>query len=98
MPTARRRNPRGEAAAAAAEQAAEVEPSSEMSVYVVAMLFSPFVIQTQKGSHEHLLILTRTYSMQEKTYAKKFREIPFIIYIKPQNNTKSETSEKQSKR
>ena len=36
MPGARRRNPRGEAAAAAAvaEQAAEVERSSEISVYV----------------------------------------------------------------
>ena len=43
MPAARRRNPRGEAAAAAAvaEQAAEVEPSSEMSVYVMTLSVSP---------------------------------------------------------
>ena len=35
-------------------------------------------IQTQKGSNEHLFILTQTYSMQI------FGEIPFI---KPQNDT-----------
>ena len=35
-------------------------------------------IQTQKGSNEHLFILTWTHSMQI------FREIPFI---EPQNNT-----------
>ena len=42
------------------------------------VIWMPVEIQTQKGSSQHLFILTQTHSM------RIFGEIPFI---KPQNDT-----------